>query len=242
MKPIVVFRHVPHESLGTLESVFADAGLAYRYVDLFRETTLDFDPHAAAGLVVLGGPMNVDETERYPFLARVPGWIEAALESRLPVLGICLGSQLLAKTLGAAVRANPIKEIGWYPIQPTPAGRTDPLLSACREEETVFQWHGDTFDLPTGAVPLARAEACAQQAFRYGEAAWGFQFHLEVSAEMIELWLTEPGGCRELAALDYIDPDEIRARVPRELPAMQKLGRRVFAPFAERCAARAASD
>lgn len=242
MKRVLAFRHVPHESLGTLEHTFDAAGLPYEYVDLFAGVPQDFDPAQLAGLVVLGGPMNVDETEKYPFLATEPSLIEAAMNNDVPVLGICLGSQLVAKTLGAPVRSMPEKEIGWYEIEMTDAAKTDPLFAHLDQAETVFQWHGDTFDMPAGAVLLARSEVCERQAFRYGERVYALQFHMEVTAELIEDWLTEPHGCAEIAELHYIDPDEIRALIPARLPAMQAIGDRLFSEFARLCRVRSQGD
>lgn len=247
MKSILVLRHVPHETMGTLQTALDEAGLKSRYVDLFAEVPEGLDLASAAGLVVLGGPMNVDQTDRYPFLAPEVHWIRQAVRSGLPVLGICLGSQLLAKALGSRVFPNGVKEIGWYPIELTSAAAQDRLFRTCWEEEeaegertaskrvTVFQWHGDTFDLPAEAVPLARGELCAQQAFRYGERAYALQFHLEMTQEMLDDWLAEPLNCAELAELDYIHPQEIRRRVPRELPELQRLARRMFGQFAQLC-------
>jgi GMP synthase (glutamine-hydrolysing) len=249
MKPVLVLRQVAHETTGTLQAALDEAGLESRYVDLFAEVTARLDLAQAAGLVVLGGPMNVDQTDRYPFLGPEVQWIRRAVESGLPVLGICLGSQLLAKALGARVFPNDTKEIGWYPIELTPAAAEDRLFRTCWEAEgtkpmvpkrvTVFQWHGDTFDLPAGAVRLAHGASCAQQAFRYGDFAYALQFHLEMTPEMLDDWLGEPGNCGELAELDYIDPQEIRRRTPQELHALQTLARRMFGQFADMCQGRA---
>jgi GMP synthase (glutamine-hydrolysing) len=186
--------------------------------------------------------MNVDETKRYPPLASETGWIRDAVDAGLPVLGICLGSQLLAKALGARVYANRVKEIGWYPLEMMPAAQADHLFEGCEATPTVFQWHGDTFDLPSGAVHLACSAACPHQAFRYGETAYALQYHLEVTPEQIDEWLVQPDNYRELAGLSYIDPDEIRRRTPLEMPALAALGDRVLSRFAELCAERAASD
>lgn len=237
MKPILALRHVEHEGLGSLADAFALANLDCQYLDMFAGSTdpAAFDPAACSGLVVLGGPMNVDEIERYPFLILERRWIRAALDADLPVLGICLGSQLLASTLGAEVRPRPVKEIGWYEIETPAAAADDRLFRHLGRRSTVFQWHGDGFTLPNGAVPLAGSELCPHQAFRYGRAAYALQFHLEVTAEIIDRWLTEAGNCAELRDVPYISEAEIRRRTPGELPRMEALSKKVFGEFAALC-------
>jgi GMP synthase (glutamine-hydrolysing) len=237
MKPVLALRHVAHEGLGTIEDVLRREQLVFSVVDLFRESLRTFNPEQLAGLIVMGGPMNVDETDRHPFLADEVKWIRQSVDSGLPVLGICLGSQLLAKALGSRVYPNRVKEIGWYEIGLTAATESDPLLGDCRPTETVFQWHGDTFDLPEGAVQLARSEQCENQAFRYGRAAYGLQFHLEVTPEIIASWLGEPGNCGELDGLDYIDPEAIRRQTPERIDPLKSLGDRVLGRFAALCRA-----
>jgi len=236
VKTVLCLQHVPHETLGIIGPALAEAGLSCRPIELFRElpNTLPWDE--AAGLVVMGGPMNVDQTEQHPFLAAEPAWIREAIDRRLPVLGVCLGSQLVAKALGAAVTANPVEEIGWYPLDLCDAAAEDRLLAGCPRRLTVFQWHGDTFALPEGVVPLASSPTCENQAFRYGDRAYAFQFHLEVTAGMIDTWLDEPENRRELAELDSIDGAEIRRLTPRHLPAMLQIGAEVFRRFAALCA------
>jgi GMP synthase (glutamine-hydrolysing) len=235
MKPILVLQHVPHENMASLESYLGRAGLTWQYVELFRQVPARLDLAAAAGLVVLGGPMNVDEVDKFPFLAREVEWIRQAVAAELPLLGICLGSQLLAKAMGAKVYPNGVKEIGWYEIELQPAAADDALFAGSAARQTVFQWHGDTFDLPPGAVHLALSRQCRHQAFRYGRAAWGLQFHIEMTATIVDAWLTEAENCRELAGLDYIDPRAIAAQTPQRMPAMQALGDRVLPRFAALC-------
>ncbi len=236
MKPVLVFRHAARDSIGTLAGIFGSAGVPFRYLDLFGELPDAFRPRDWAGLVVLGGSMNADEIDEHSFLVIEVEWIRQTVDAGLPVLGICLGSQLLAKSLGARVYKNACKEIGWYEWQPLPAAADDPLLSSVRPGDIVFHWHGETFELPEDEVQLVRGATCELQAFRYGRQAWGLQCHLEVTPEMIEDWMSRPGGCRELAELPHIDPAAIRADMPRRMPAMHALGERVFGAFAQRCA------
>jgi len=235
MKPILVFQQAPTEKLGTLESRFRDAGLSWQYLELFRAVPERLDLQEAAGLVVLGGPMNVDDVQKHPFLQSEVRWIQEALEAQLPLLGICLGAQLLAKSLGAKVSPNHVKEIGWYEIGLTPEAAHDPLFAGCGPRQTVFQWHGDTFDLPAGAVHLARSEFCPHQAFRYGPSAWGLQFHIEMTVQLIHDWMDDPHNRRELAALTYIDPTAIRLHTPELLPHMESLGQVILPRFAALC-------
>jgi ATP-binding cassette, subfamily B, bacterial len=152
-------------------------------------------------LVVLGGPMHVTETDRYPHLLTECRLIEQALAQRIPVLGICLGAQLLAHVLGARVAPAGGPEIGWYPIRPrTPAAAADPVLHPLDAERPVFQWHSYGFEIPAGAVHLAESDDCPGQAMSYDGIAWGFQFHLELDESLIRRWLNSPGYLRELEA------------------------------------------
>ncbi len=234
-KLVLILRHVPHESAGTLENALAKAHVEFQYLDLFHEYPCSLNCEQYLGLVVLGGPMNVDEVQKYPFLGDEIRWICQTVEAGMPLLGICLGSQMLAKAFGARVYPGGIKEIGWYPLQLTLAAAEDRLFAGCGPKLTVFQWHGDTFDLPPDAVHLAQSLLCRNQAFRIGPSAYGLQFHIEMTAEMIEDWLTESGNRGELASLDYIDPKLIRQKTPRELPGLQALADKVLGRFAELC-------
>jgi len=240
MKRVMVLRHVANEALGNLEVVLRACGLELDVVDCFTDRWPDveragFDPGRLAGLVVMGGTMHVHQTDRFPFLATEIEWLRAACEAQLPTLGICLGAQMLAHALGAHVYPNDIKEIGWYQIELLGAGSSDRLLAGSRPRQTVFQWHGDTFDLPAGAVLLARGATCPHQAFRYGPRAYGLQFHPEMTAEMVQLWLRAPGMCEEVASQESIDPDEIRGRMAESLAAMAPFSTQIFRGFAELC-------
>lgn len=232
MKRLLVFQHVPHEILGTFNPLLKSAGFRIRYVNFGR--TPDAVPNVDKydGLIVLGGPMCVDQTDSHPHLLTEIDAIRQAMEQHKPVLGICLGAQLIATALGAQVHKNPVKEIGWYDVTPTNAGAQDPLFSCFEGTEKIFQWHGDTFDIPTGAVHLATSPDCANQAFRYGDRTYGLQFHLEVDEPLIQRWLKTPVHVRELESLgDHISSDKIIADTGRYIDQSAELGSRLFGEY-----------
>jgi GMP synthase (glutamine-hydrolysing) len=150
-----------------------------------------------AGAVVMGGPMNVDEVERFPVLAAEREWLAEAVRRELPVLGICLGAQLLARALGAEVRAGEGPEIGFAPVEVSEP--EDPVLGGLAPSTEVLHWHGDVFDLPDGAQSLASSELTEHQAFRLGN-AWGALFHPEADFALIEAWLAVPEMIEEAVA------------------------------------------
>lgn len=198
MSRLLVFQHVAAAPLGTLDPLIRRRGHRIRFVNFERDPGAQPRMDRYRGLVVLGGPMNVRDRDQRSHLLTEMRVIEQALAQDKPVLGICLGAQLLAHVLGASVREHTVPEIGWYRLQLTDAGRADPVLGSMAPLAPVFQWHGQTFDLPDGAVQLARTSTCEQQAFRWGERAYGLQFHPEVDANLVGRWLAHPGYAREL--------------------------------------------
>lgn len=155
----------------------------------------------AADLVIaMGGPMSVNDEAGHPWLAEEKQQIAAAVRAGVPFFGVCLGAQLLAASLGAKVRTGDRPEVGVLPVELTAAGRADPVLSGLAAAFPALQWHGDTFELPAGAVHLGRSVAYANQAFRFGRGAYGLQFHLEVTAEMLEDWSRVPAYVSSLQA------------------------------------------
>ena len=168
-KPLLVVRHVPWEGPHTILEAFD--GVAIRLID-----SLDGDDPLPSvkdvcGAVFMGGPMSVNDTDRYPQLAEEIEWLRGAVAAELPLLGVCLGSQLLARALGAQVMPGPAKEIGFAPIEVLEAG--DPVIGPLAPATSVLHWHGEVFDLPPGVTALARSEMTEVQAFRAGPCAWG---------------------------------------------------------------------
>jgi len=232
MRKLLVCQHVPHEILGTLNPLLKRAGFRIRYVNFGRHPDAQPSLDGYAGLLILGGPMSAYDDHRLPHLAVEMKLIEAAMQRNLPVLGICLGAQLVARTLGARVYANHTKEIGWYDVSPSEYARQDSLFTELREGEKIFQWHGDTFDIPKQAVHLASSRTCGNQAFRYGANVYAFQFHLEVDEPMILRWLKVPENRREIASLHGdIDPDEIHGETVRHIERLHDLSDHVFGEF-----------
>lgn len=232
MYRLMVFQHVAAEPLGTLHARIRARGYRVRFHNFGRDPHAQPDIDRYHGLIVLGGPMNVADQRRYVHLATELRAIEAALRQGKPVLGICLGAQLLAHALGASVTRHREHEIGWYELETTAAARGDPVLGHVGERAPVFQWHACTFGLPAGAVQLARTATCEQQAFRYGATAYGFQFHMEADAAMIERWLGHPGYRAELAAAGLgRDAASIRAQTANALGDMRPLAEATFDNF-----------
>ncbi|MFO1455753.1 MAG: gamma-glutamyl-gamma-aminobutyrate hydrolase family protein [Steroidobacteraceae bacterium] len=232
MPRLMVFQHVAAEPLGTLHQRIRARGLRIRFHNFHRHPEAQPDVDRYHGLVVLGGPQNVMDQHRHPHLGTELRAIESALRAGKPVLGVCLGAQLLAHVLGAPVRRHVRHEIGWYALQATEAGRADAVLGRLGATATVFQWHGCTYDLPSGAMQLARTTTCEQQAFRYGESAYGFQFHLEADAALIERWLQIPAYRRELEQAGAgQEAQQIRAASAAHLDAMRPLAAATFDRF-----------
>ncbi|OPY84141.1 MAG: glutamine amidotransferase [Syntrophus sp. PtaU1.Bin208] len=173
-------QHVPFEELGSIETWLRAAGYEITRTPFFQTASLP-SPDEIDFLIVLGGPMSVNEEDRYPWLLHEKQFIRRCIERGKSVLGICLGAQLIASALGARVYRNSAKEIGWFPIEAIPS--TQEAIFRFPPAIEVFHWHGETFDLPAGAIPLARSEGCENQAFQLGRSVIGLQFHLETTPQ-----------------------------------------------------------
>jgi len=188
---ILIIKHIDIEGPGTLGDFLKAQEEPFCIIELGAGGQLPADPKVFKAVVVLGGPMNVDEEERFPFLKPENDFIQKVLKAEVPYLGICLGSQLLAKAAGARVVKSPVKEIGWYQVQLTAEGKKDPFFSGFRQEDPVYQWHGDMFQLPLNGQLLASAQGCPHQALRVGGNAYGLQFHVEITDKSIKEWCEE---------------------------------------------------
>jgi GMP synthase-like glutamine amidotransferase len=238
---LLVVQHVACESLGTIETVLAETldlqllpayadPVAYRHAVTDHIAAVDF-----AGLVLLGAPMAVYEHAEIECLDDSLRLVRATLHAGLPILGICLGSQLLAWALGGQVQPGRTmglrKEIGWFPVRLTQRGGVDPAFHGFDQDQPVFHWHGDTFALPEGAWHLASSDLYPNQAFRWGRWAYGLQFHVEVTPDMVAAFVETYAD--ELATLDYVDGPALVARADEFAPDLAAKARVVAEHFAD---------
>jgi GMP synthase (glutamine-hydrolysing) len=230
MRPsVLVLTHAPNELAGTIGEVLVQRGVPMRTIRAYAGETVPSDLEGVLGLVVMGGPQGVYEADRYPFLRDEMRLIERAVALSKPVLGVCLGSQLLAAALGSEVRPGPSKEIGWAKVRLTEAALRDPLFKGIESSFTAFHWHGDVFTLPPSGVSLARSEKTEHQAFRYGAAAYGVLFHIEMTAALVAGMLSAFGDEARAAG---VEPDAIVRGCDDNLPALVARGKDVFASWA----------
>jgi len=192
MRRAIVLQHTPTEGAERVGELLAERGLGCDVRHVYRGDPVPAALATDEPLIVMGGPMGVGDAgdPRYPFLAVEIALLRRLVAAQHPVLGICLGAPLLAAGAGAAVYPNPVREVGWGPVDLHGVER-EPALAGLRARELVLHWHGDTFDLPAGAVHLASTPACAHQAFRLGRHQFGLQFHCELGPHVIETWVRD---------------------------------------------------
>ncbi len=230
MKRVLVFRHAAHEGLGTLQNYLRSVSVEISYCDLYQQdpvpqTFEDFD-----FIISMGGPMNVDETDRYPFLSEERNFLARSIKAGKPVLGVCLGAQMIARALGARVYKGHSKEIGWYPIRFSNQAVNDPVFrSVSSASITVFHWHGDTFELPPGAVRLSSSELYQNQAFRFNN-AYALQFHVEVTSDMVHQWLDL--GRQELEAVQpAVSENTIKQDTHKYINSLKQITDKLYRPL-----------
>ncbi|MDP8243912.1 MAG: type 1 glutamine amidotransferase [Candidatus Hinthialibacter antarcticus] len=188
MKPVLFLQNITLEGPGTIGSFFDERNISYTVRDLYAGSQVPAQPGGYCAVIVLGGPMNADDDDKYSYLTDEKRFLCACVDQSVPVLGICLGAQLLARALGARVFKNKTSEIGWMDVRLTEAGQASPLMKGLGSPLSVFQWHGDTSEVPEGGQHLAESAACINQAFRFGPTAYGLQFHLEVTCSEAAKW------------------------------------------------------
>jgi GMP synthase (glutamine-hydrolysing) len=226
----VAIRHVAFEDLGTFGDLLETRGFDIKYVEA------GCDNFASVGdpdlLVVLGGPIGVYESDAYPFLVAETKLVEKRLRADKPIVGICLGAQIMAQALGARVYPSGVKEIGWAPVALTDAGRQSCL--AALDKTPLLHWHGDTFDLPNGAMLLASSSMVQHQAYSFGRGALALQFHVEVKGRDLEKWFI--GHAAEIAASKSVSVTGLRADTARHAAALERAGTDCLARFLTDCA------
>ena len=224
-KQALVLQHVSFEDLGTFDPVLRQQGFDIRYVEAGMENLSALNAIESDLLVVLGAPIGAYEESIYPFLRDELRILEARLSRDLPVMGICLGAQFMAKALGSRVYPGPQKEIGWKPLTLTAEGAATPVRHLEPQATSMFHWHGDTFDLPLGARLLASSDVCVHQIFSWGKNALAFQCHPELRHSTVERWLV--GHACELA-VNCVALNQLRADTRKFGAALEVQGKRLL--------------
>ncbi len=198
MKALVLM-HVESEGPGTLGTFLEGNGVEIEIAKLYAGDPVPSEIDRFHAVISMGGPMNVYEEDRYPFLKYETEFLKKVIDANIPVMGVCLGAQMIAKACGEKVYRAPEEEVGWCEISLTEHARDDLLFKNLPQTLTIFQWHGDTFDIPHGGILLARSEVCENQAFKYKN-AYGLQFHVEVTEEMLAEWFEDSEQKNEILA------------------------------------------
>ncbi len=218
MKNILVLQHEAHEGLGAWEPIFHKPGLNVITKKIFAGDAVPLDEALCEywGIVILGGSMSANDP--LPFIQDELKMINQAIQLKLPILGVCLGSQLIAKALGAKITRLAQKEIGWYPIHLGISASKDEVFGGLSGPMMMFQWHGETFALPSGSIHLAKSELCANQAFKYTDRVYGLQFHCEMTDPMILNWVDKG---REEIVQAGLSAELILEKAPKYLPTLR---------------------
>lgn len=231
---IIAIEHVECETIGSIRDTLGEKRITVRTIQPFKGDAIPSDLGPARGLIVMGGPMGVYDHDKFPFLRDEMRLIQSAVQREIPLLGICLGSQLLAAAAGAAVRPSGQYEIGWHSVSLTDTAKSDPLLQGIPHSFMALHWHGDVFELPASAELLASSLMTAHQAFRLGKCAYGFLFHMEVTAEGLErMAATFPEDVERVG----LTAAKLSEQSQQFLPALRPIANEVFGRWADLVAA-----
>jgi GMP synthase (glutamine-hydrolysing) len=226
---LLFIKHIDIEGPGTAWDFFKEAVPGLKVIELQSGDQLPEDLSDIEGAVILGGPMNVYDEGTYPFLKVEDIFLKEAISRDIPLLGICLGAQLIAKAAGASVTKAPVKEIGWSNVYLTAEGYASPLFAGLGHHLRVFQWHEDTFDVPRGGQLLATGAWCHNQAFRIGTRSYGVQFHIEVTDDMIKSWAQRYDNAENKQ--DLVQTKKMLERYVKEKEIFDRQARIVYGNF-----------
>lgn len=218
-------QHVPFEDLGSMEPHLTARGHELSCSPLYKNE-LTHEPDDLDMLIVMGGSMSVHDERVFPWLVEEKRFIRKVIDAGKPVLGVCLGAQLLAEALGAKVYPNTFREIGWFPVKREANPADSPLALVFPDKVSVFHWHGDTFDLPEGAIHLASSEACRHQAFIWRDQVLGLQFHLETTQATAESLIAHCG--HELDGSTWVQQPSVMMTSPRRFNTINLLMNKVL--------------
>ena len=225
MQEILIFRHAPHEGPGYLADYLDRHRLPWRLIRIDQNDPIPSSIDGVSGLVFMGGPMSVNDP--LPWIPRVTKLIQQAVAADVPVLGHCLGGQLISKALGGAITKNPVKEIGWLPVSRVDSPAAKPWLGDLPGEFEVFHWHGETFSIPPGATRILASSDCANQAFVIGKTL-AFQCHVEMTAELVREWVRL--GADDLAPLcaTVQNPQAMTVELDRRVKRLQGIADKFY--------------
>jgi GMP synthase-like glutamine amidotransferase len=232
---ILILQHIACEPAGIYEDILAEKGASIHRVEIDAGQQLP-DWRGVDAIVAMGGPMSVNDDDTLSWLTTEKRWVREAVLAGRPFWGVCLGAQLLAASLGARVYSGARPEIGIMPVYLTVEGQQDTVFSGIPPKLLTFQWHGETFDVPEGAVLLASSPAYPNQAFRWKEKAYGVQFHVEVSADMAEQWAQVPDYAAALGrVLGAGAARKVVGDVLHEQETLHSYARRMFENWLKAC-------
>lgn len=234
MSNILVLQHHPEEGLGLLEEIFLESGHHPTIHRLDLGVPVPKNSNAYSGLVIMGGPMSANDEDRYPWLSDEMQLIRATIKAEKPTLGHCLGAQLIAKAMGAQVIANPSgPEIGWFPVEKTVAGRRSLWLKGLPESFLLFHWHGETFMLPEGGIPILSSALCANQAFSIGQHCLALQGHPEVTETIVRSWTLAMAEDLKNTGVGVQSVDEITRDLAQKCASLADISRQLYARWVE---------